>query len=77
MKVIKFDADLPDHVSHECDSFREGEWIIFHCPQCPMYERRINRRTGEMEIRHAENEMVRHFGRHEPQRFDHLFRHVN
>ena len=39
--------------NHECTAFRNGDWIIFQCPDCPNYERRINWRTGKMIIQNA------------------------
>ena len=32
---------------HACQSRLEGNWIIWTCPHCPDYERKLNWRTGE------------------------------
>jgi hypothetical protein len=53
----------PDH--HECTSTRDGDWIVFLCPRCPDYERRINWRTGTSQVRSVSPE-VRHSGQHVP-----------
>lgn len=77
MKSIRFDADSPDVERHECESFRDGEWLVFHCPRCPMYERRIHERTGQMVVRQADDVSIRHYGVHRPKRVDHHFFSVN
>ena len=33
---------------HKCFSEKEGDWIVFRCPICTDYERRIHTKTGEM-----------------------------
>jgi hypothetical protein len=43
---IKFNHSSDAEV-HECESHRKGDWIIFRCPLCPDYERRMNWRTGD------------------------------
>lgn len=49
---------------HHCDAIREGEWLIFRCPECD-YERRFNRNTGEMKVRQGP-EHVLHEGQYMP-----------
>lgn len=50
---------------HECVSVSEGEWVIFRCPICKDYERRINMLTGETKVKDL-SPIVRHAGRHIP-----------
>lgn len=38
-------------VRHECTAHQEGDWIIYRCPECLSYERRINWQTGEMRVK--------------------------
>lgn len=33
---------------HQCTSFRQGDTIVWKCPFCIGYERRLNLVTGEM-----------------------------
>jgi hypothetical protein len=47
MLKIKFNSNHNGE-HHSCESSRVGDWIIFRCPKCPEFERRWNRRTGEM-----------------------------
>jgi hypothetical protein len=44
MKAIVIDAEA----AHECEARVEDEWVVYTCPKCPAYERRINQRTDEM-----------------------------
>ena len=39
--------DLPKEV-HHCTSYRLEDTIIWKCPICPNYERKLNLNTGEM-----------------------------
>lgn len=36
--------------SHQCSAEKEGEFIVYRCPLCPEYERRIHSKTGVMEV---------------------------
>ena len=38
----------PPAVPHECTAERDGDWVIFTCPHCDDYVRRMNFKTGEM-----------------------------
>lgn len=49
---------------HVCHGKREGDWLIFSCPHCS-YERRFNRATGEMKVRHGLPTAL-HSGQHLP-----------
>lgn len=42
--------DLPKDV-HHCTSFNSGDWIIWKCPLCQGYERKLNWKTGEMQVK--------------------------
>lgn len=46
---------------HECNASKEGDWDVFRCPICKDYERRINRRTGEMKVSNP-SALIRHSG---------------
>jgi hypothetical protein len=48
---------------HHCISHQEGEWIIFHCPVCKDYERRVNWRTKEVKVRRGSSTAA-HDGSH-------------
>lgn len=52
--TIEF-GGLPSDI-HHCTSHREGEWIIWRCPQCEGYERRYNWKTREMRIKRGNSE---------------------
>lgn len=43
---IRF-GNTEDGSIHRCESCQEGDWIVFSCPDCYDYERRLNWRTGE------------------------------
>ena len=47
--------------NHECYASIEGDWNVFRCPICKDYERRINRRTGEMKVSNP-SPVIRHYG---------------
>lgn len=68
---IKF-PNSNDTEQHECESYRDGEWIVFFCPLCRDYERRINQRTGKMEVKNSKEE-INHFGSGEFSRHDYLY----
>ncbi len=48
-------SDLPE-TTHHCTSHREGNWIVWRCPHCPGYERRLNWQTGQMRVRRGGSE---------------------
>lgn len=37
--------------AHQCTSFRQGDTIVWKCPLCIGYERRLNLVTGEMSVK--------------------------
>lgn len=51
---------LPQNV-HPCTSEREGDWLVWRCPLCAGYERRLNWVTGEMRVRREGSE-AQHVG---------------
>lgn len=63
MKTLSFNPSSEEQ--HACIGHKEGDWIIFTCPQCKGYERRINWKTGEMKSRVGDNPVL-HTGFHAP-----------
>lgn len=59
MKIKFPNSDGSEH--HECESYSDGEWIVFFCPLCKDYERRFNRRTGKMKVKNSK-ENINHSG---------------
>ncbi|MCB0533902.1 MAG: hypothetical protein H6574_06215 [Lewinellaceae bacterium] len=59
--LLNFDAasETPRHV---CTSKRQGNWIIYSCPLCPGYERRMNLQTGVVSVREGEDPYILHEG---------------
>lgn len=49
---------------HQCESRRDGDWIIFSCSQCD-YVRKINYKTNKMEVTGG-NATTSHSGFHIP-----------
>lgn len=47
---------------HQCDARRDGDWVIFTCPQCDGYERKLNLHNGKMTARPGEDPLVLHEG---------------
>jgi hypothetical protein len=43
--------EFPIENSHSCTSHIEGDWIIWRCPICIDYERRLNVVTGKMTVK--------------------------
>lgn len=72
---IKFNHSSDAEV-HECESYREGDWIIFRCPLCRDYERRMNWRTGEMKVENS-TENITHSGQYYPPELISAFLNVN
>ena len=61
--MLKLDFDrTPGKETHVCEARREGDWIVYTCPKCPGYERRINQRTDEMKYK-GFGANVRHEGK--------------
>lgn len=47
--TLEFEG-IPKDV-HHCTSHRDGDWIIWRCPLCEGYERRLNTKTKEMRVK--------------------------
>jgi len=63
MHEFNFSFNNLEYDQHECDSVKDGDWIVFRCSICPDYERRINTVTGETKVKNG-NSTVHHSGRH-------------
>ncbi len=61
MKFELHNDSESEHI-HLCESNRNGDWLIFTCPKCPDYERRLNWKTGEMHLKEGKDEMILHRG---------------
>jgi hypothetical protein len=53
---------LKSDTHHQCTSFVDGDEIVFKCPLCMDYERRINLSTGKMVIKKSEDNHFLHIG---------------
>ncbi len=69
----QFPTNGEEFESHQCDAYRDGDWIVFLCPQCEGYERRLNWRTGEMKVRDDKNMYIRHSGEYFPEDLGYAF----
>ena len=58
-----FQELLPHYVleTHRCEGYKEGDWVIFTCNKCAGYERRMNLRTREVQVKHPRDH-VKHTG---------------
>lgn len=77
--VDVIDIDLnptPDSEHHKCQAARNGDWIIFQCPKCQDYERRLNWRTGETRSRNV-SATIDHHGGYFPREFKEAFENAN
>ena len=61
MQIVDFSTF--NGTNHECDAVMEGDWVVFRCPICKDYERRINTVTGETKVKNLSS-TVSHSGRH-------------
>lgn len=71
-------SKFPSSISserHDCNSCRNGDWIIYTCPECD-YILRENWRTGEMQVRNA-NPHIQHFGGYFPEEYKDAFENIN
>ena len=56
-----YDFTPPDSAPHHiCHGRREGDWIVYSCPECD-YEMREHWETGEMQVRNVKMD-IRHSG---------------
>ena len=51
---------------HKCYSEKKGEWIIFRCPVCEDFERKVHSITGEMITTIDPDNTHLHYGTHVP-----------
>ncbi len=65
----------PEIHYHECQSTRNGDWIVYTCPECD-YEMRENWRTGKMMVRNAKAD-IHHSGSYFPLEYLEAFLHQN
>ena len=50
---------------HTCNGRREGEWLIFECPECG-FVRKWNQKTNEMKVTNEGNLNALHKGMFQP-----------
>jgi hypothetical protein len=63
MSHLNFNAS-PYAERHECNAYKNGEWIVYACAKCN-YELRENWHTGELNVRNAKPD-VHHSGSYSP-----------
>ena len=56
---------------HRCEARRFKNWVVFTCPQCPGFERRIDLETGAMHTRPGADPYVLHEGFYVPVGLEH------
>lgn len=59
MLKIEFSSEKNAHV---CDASIEDQWIVFTCPQCENYRRKMHLETGEMIVEKPGNPLIEHQG---------------
>jgi len=64
-----------DSERHNCESHRNGDWIIYTCPKCD-YELRENWRTGKLQISNPKIN-IRHSGNYFPYEYKEAFENQN
>jgi hypothetical protein len=47
---------------HQCETRMEGQWIVFTCPVCDDYERRIHSVTKETRVKRNPDNPYNHGG---------------
>jgi hypothetical protein len=60
MSLIEFNSS--EDGKHKCSSKREGDWVVYSCPHCPDFQKRINLKTGEMESESDDTNYYLHSG---------------
>lgn len=63
---IRFELNDQEREFHTCESRREGNWLVFTCPQCIEYETRFNIQTGERISHPIADPTIFHQGTHIP-----------
>lgn len=59
MLSIDFSAEKDAHI---CEVTHEDQWIIFTCPHCENYRRKMHLETGEMIVEKPGNPLIKHQG---------------
>jgi hypothetical protein len=62
--------NLSDADVHLCEARREGDWVVFTCPHCADFERRLNFVTGQFHIQADGNPYILHEGTYQPVGFE-------
>lgn len=60
-----YEFNSEDFEKHTCQGRREGDWLIFECPECS-YVRKWNPETSEMNLIDRGDENALHSGFFEP-----------
>jgi hypothetical protein len=69
-------SSFSNNEQHKCESFRDGDWIVFRCPVCQDYERRINWRTGDTKVKNSVPD-INHSGSYFPYELTEAFINTN
>lgn len=48
--------------AHNCEVSVEAPWIVFTCPQCQNYRRKMHQETGEMVVENPGDPQIKHQG---------------
>ena len=73
--MVNVDSKPPANVlQHKCDARLEDDWVIFTCPKCADYERRLNYQTGTMQVKNSK-ENIFHSGQYYPHEIQHALKH--
>lgn len=75
MKTINFGMNSEPN-GHKCSAYRDGDWIVFYCPRCHGYERRINWRTGEIKSQNVAKD-ISHSGEYFPVEYRQIYENMN
>jgi|ABPW01.1.fsa_nt_gi hypothetical protein len=62
---MRFLSEEDGFERHTCKGRKEGDWVIFECPDCN-YVRKWNLKTDEMKVVDRGNESALHSGFIEP-----------
>ncbi|MCB0559947.1 MAG: hypothetical protein H6573_05550 [Lewinellaceae bacterium] len=62
---MNFEFHSEGFEKHSCQGRREGEWLIFECPECS-YVRKWNPESNEMNLIDSGDENALHSGMFEP-----------
>lgn len=59
MTKIEFSSSEDTHV---CEASVQDQWIVFTCPQCKDYRRKMHQETGEMVVENPGDPHILHQG---------------